>query len=371
MGRKICILCERWESGGIESFLCNVLLRIDMTDLNVDIVAAEIKESIFTQKLKDKGINFIELSGNCYNIFKNYALFKRLLKEERYSVVHLNAFQGMSLYYIHLAKFHGVPCRIIHSHNSALRQSKLRWIKTVVHNIYSLLFAQDGTDFWSCSQRAARFLFPEELLRRMNYVLIPNGIDTDRFQFYFEIRERTRKKLHLSDKFVIGNVGRLCEQKNQKFLLEVFSRVLIDRPNSVLLFVGEGVDCNQLKELAEQLNIAKSVIFYGNSDKVEELLCAMDVFAMPSFFEGLPLVVVEAQASGLPILYNEDLAREAALTDTFYFLPLSIKDWTRVLLTLENNSNNEREHAAKIVKLKGYDIRNTVNTIAKFYTGSY
>ena len=122
MGRKICILCERWESGGIESFLCNVLLRIDMTDLNVDIVAAEIKESIFTQKLKDKGINFIELSGNCYNIFKNYALFKRLLKEERYSVVHLNAFQGMSLYYIHLAKFHGVPCRIIHSHNSALRK---------------------------------------------------------------------------------------------------------------------------------------------------------------------------------------------------------------------------------------------------------
>lgn len=123
------LLCESWESGGIESFLHNILLRMDLTGLEVDIVAAQLKDSVFTQALREHGVRFRELSGSQRNLPENHRRFAALLWERRYDVVHLNIFQGMSLYYAHLAKRAGVPVRIAHSHNTDLRQSLTRPLK--------------------------------------------------------------------------------------------------------------------------------------------------------------------------------------------------------------------------------------------------
>ena len=171
-------------------------------------------------------------------------------------------------------------------------------------------YAREATELWACSRPAAEFLFPAELLESRSWRFIPNGIDTRRFQFRPEVRTRVRQELGLGDSFVFGHGGRLCEQKNQAFLLEAFAKTAGRRPDSRLLLIGQGEDRSDLESRAEALNIADRVIFHGTSDRVPELLWAMDVFAFPSRFEGLGIVAVEAQAAGLPTVCAEAVPEE-------------------------------------------------------------
>ena len=212
---RVCCYLERWESGGIESFLYNVIMRLDMSCLEIDIVAAEIKDSVFTADLQDKGVRFVELSGDQHKLCRNHKKFREILKERRYDVVHLNAFQGLTLYYMRLAEDVGVPIRIAHSHNTDLRNSPGRAIKLSIHKWAKNKWTSAATCLWACSKQAAEFLFAEDKLKERGFTFIPNGIDTERFRFDPAVREQVRAELGVEDKFVIGNVGRLCYQKNQ------------------------------------------------------------------------------------------------------------------------------------------------------------
>lgn len=364
--RRICCFCECWESGGIESFLCNVLLRMNLSSTEVDIVASQIKSSVFTQALKEHGVQFIELSGSQHRIQNNHRLFRALLQARHYDVVHLNIFQGMSLYYAHLAKQAGVPIRIAHSHNTDLRASRTKPIKLWLHRQYSHRYAADATDFWACSKEAARFLFPENLLQRRSFTWIPNGIDTKRFAFDPTVRERVRRELGVSGQFVIGNVGRLCAQKNQRFLLDVFMAVLHRHPQSQLLLVGEGEDLPMLRDRARALGIEHRVTFYGTTSRPEELLCAMDVFTFPSRFEGLGIAAVEAQAAGLPVVCSEFVPREAYVTR---MVPCSLSDgaeaWAAALL--ERQETRDRREMSAAVRAAGFDVADTAALIENRY----
>lgn len=332
--RRVCCLVERWESGGIESFLYNVLTRMDLTQLQVDIAASSLGKSIFTQPLQELGIHFFELSGSQRGITENRRRFRTLLQERRYDVLHLNAFQGLSLSYLRMAREMGVPVRIAHSHNTALRKSPTRPLKLAVHAWAKERYAREATAFWACSRDAAEFLFPPRALKQNGFQFIPNGIDVARFRFNPAVRERIRTEMELEGKLVVGNIGRLCYQKNQDFLLDVFAEVVKQNPDSCLLLVGEGEDKPLLAQKARRLGIADCVIFYGLSDQVERLLWAMDVFAFPSRFEGLGIVAVEAQAAGLPVVCSEYVPREANLSGLFQTVSLSAgaERWAERLL---------------------------------------
>ena len=315
--KRICCFCETWESGGIESVLTNLLLHMDRSELEIDIVAVCLKESIFTERLQAAGIRFYELSGSLYFLLKNYSMFKELAKERHYDVFHLNAFQSLSFFYLLLAKQCGIPKRIAHSHNTALRKSKGQFLKLWIHKLSRFFLTGYATDLWACSGEAARFLFSSRELKRQGYSFIPNGIDVERFRFNPEVREQVRKELGCEGKLVIGNVGRLCYQKNQEFLLDIFAEVYAREPNSVLLLVGDGEDRRMLEEKANYLGIQNAVIFYGTCQKVERLYWAMDVFVFPSRFEGLGMAAVEAQAAGLPVVCSEAIPQEARRSEMF------------------------------------------------------
>lgn len=363
---RVCCFCEKWESGGIESFLHNVLLRMDLSNMEVDLVAAQLKESVFSQRLQEHGVRFRELSGNQRNVPENHRLFQKLLRERQYDVVHLHIFQGMSLYYAHLAKQAGVPVRIAHSHNTDLRKSRTRWLKLQLHRLYAGRYAADATAFWACSKNAAEFMFPVRLLKERDYTFIPNGIDTGKFRFNPAVREDVRRELGVANQFVIGNIGRLCYQKNQSFLLDVFAEVIKYRPESCLLLVGEGEDLSMLQEKARALNIQDRVIFYGTSKHAERLLWAMDVFAFPSCFEGLGIVAVEAQAAGLLTVCSENVPDEAAVTQLFLRVPLTdgAAAWAKVLLIA---ADTERELRADVTAAAGFDIASVATMIEKTY----
>lgn len=364
---KICCFCEKWESGGIESFLSNVIQRLDPEKFQIDIVAACLSKSVFTGPLERLGVRFFELSGRQRGLLQNHRLFSVLLRREQYHVVHLNLFQGLSLSYAGTAKRAGISVRIAHSHNTALRKSATKPLKELIHNAAKYIFAGDATEFWACSSNAARFLFPKRALEKRGYRFIPNGIEVERFRFDPSVRDQVRAGLGLEDKLVIGNVGRLCYQKNQDFLLDVFAQVKRRRPESRLLLVGEGELLEQLKEKARRLNIADCVIFYGVSAHVERLLWAMDVFVFPSRFEGLPLTGVEAQAAGLPCFFSDTIAQECDIKGSVVFLPLAAGGAAWAETIIERMGKNTREFIADTVKSQTFSVDCVALKIQDYY----
>ena len=180
---RVCCCCESWESGGIESFLTNVLLRMDRTGLEVDIVAAELRESVFTEQLREAGVRFYELSGSLNRIARNSRLLQGIFEERKYDVFHLHAYQALSFRYLRQAKRCGIPVRIAHSHNTALRKSRGRWLKLRVHQAARFFLTGSATHLWACSKQAAEFLFSSKTLREKGYRFIPNGIEVERFRF--------------------------------------------------------------------------------------------------------------------------------------------------------------------------------------------
>lgn len=364
---RVCCLLERWESGGIEAFLYNVLTRIDLTQVQVDIAAASLGKSVFAEQFERLGIHFFELSGSQRNVAENHRRFRLLLQERQYDVLHLNAFQGLSLAYLRLARKAGVPVRIAHSHNTALRKSLARPLKLAAHTWAKRRYTRDATALWACSRDAAEFLFSAQSLKRDGFRFIPNGIDTARFRYDPAVRESVRTELGLNGTLVIGNIGRLCYQKNQAFLLEVLSEALKRNPDVCLLLVGEGEDRPLLLQKARHLGVSEKVLFYGLSPNVEQLLWAMDVFAFPSRFEGLGIAAIEAQAAGLPVLCSECVPSETNAAGLFRRLPLSAgaERWAKRLLEMPGRFPG----GADAVRDAGFDIAGVARQIETYYLG--
>lgn len=362
--RSICIYCQKWESGGIESFLYNTLIRMDLKGLEIEIVADQLADSIFTAPLQARGIRFTELSGSQRKLWKNGRMFRKLLCLRQYDVLHFNAFQGLSLRLLKLAN--AVPVRIAHSHNTDLRKSLTRPVKLLLHRLGSRLYTRYATERWACSKAAADFLFG----RDTGFRLIPNGIDTERFRFDPLLRETARMELGLHNDILLGNVGRLCSQKNQSFLLDVFAVLQKTCANSVLLLVGEGGDMERLRQKADRLGIADRVIFCGTTSSVERLYQAMDVFVFPSLFEGLGIVAVEAQAAGLPVLCSDEVPMEACLTEQVRRLSLSdgTAVWAETLCRLAAEGRSTK--GAETVRNKGFDVLTVAGEIEKVYRGN-
>lgn len=368
--KKICIFCEAWASGGIESFITNTVLGMDLQALQIDIVAARLADSIFTQRLRARGVRLLALSGDQKRLLNNYRLFVRLLSEERYDVVHLNIFHGLSMVYACLARRAGVPVRIVHGHGTNLRKSLTKPLKLLVHTVSKELLTGAATDCWACSVPAAEFLFSRKTVAAGRFLFIPNGIQIERFRFNAALGKELRHQLCLAEsEFVVGHVGRLCYEKNQMFLLDVFSRLVVRRPDSRLLLVGEGEDKTALREKAERLGIADRVIFYGVSDQVERLLWAMDIFIFPSILEGLGIAMIEAQSAGVPAVCSEKIPAEARVLDRVRTLPLAAgaEAWAEAALALAGLPRTGAE--ADRVRAAGFDVADVAARIEARYMG--
>lgn len=365
---KVCCFCERWESGGIESFLNNVFHNIDLSIVQVDIVVAELAESVFTEPLKQRGVHFYELTGNQKKLTENYKALKKILQNGKYDVVHLNIFHALSLIYAKAAHCAGVPEIIAHSHNTALRKSKTKVLKLCVHNLSKRYFSRYVTDFWACSHNAAGFMFPANISKNKQYIFIPNGIKTQVFVFNPEHRGSFRQKLGLENTYVIGCIGRLCEQKNQIFLIDVLKEALKTK-DCRLLLVGEGSGEKMLRKKAAGLGVLDKIIFYGVSSEVNRLMCCMDCLAMPSLFEGLAIVALEAQCLGLPVICSENISEEAFISEDIKRVRLSdgAGRWAEALLGHENTGVNSKRNSDALIKA-GFDIKSVAKAIQNKYT---
>ncbi len=359
---RVCCFLEQWESGGIESFLNAVLQNIDLECLEVDIVVSKLGESIFTNGLKAKGVNFIQLSGRTRS-FKNYRMFKRLLEEKKYHTVHFNLFHSFALYYVKLARRAGVPVRLAHAHNTDLRRSATKRLKLIINSISRRLWRNEMTRTLSCSDAAAQFIFG-----RSADEIVKNGIHPEKFVYSSGDKEKIRNRLGLGNCPLFGHVGRLCWQKNQEFLLSAHKKVLEKLPDARLLLVGEGDILPSLREKAVGLGIEESVIFYGVSTEIPALMSAMDVFLFPSNMEGLGIVAIEAQASGLPTLCSDRVPHEAFITSLASSMALEDGEekWAERAVEIYQNAEKRRSRFDEICA-QGYDIKSTAAQMKKYF----
>lgn len=282
--------------------------------------------------------------------------------------------EGYDIAHIHIGRWTGFLIEemaakycervIVHSHSSNcppfLKEKHDELKKAVSDNLVK--------NFWACSRLAADFAFgkqiPEEKIN-----ILKNAIDTFPFRFNRQLRKKYRAYLNLENSFVIGHVGNFHYAKNHEFLLKVFFQFYRKCPNAKLILAGGGNLEQELKDKVRKNKMENAVLFLGVRDDINCLLQAMDVFCLPSHFEGFPLSLVEAQTGGLPCLTSTNVTKEVAITKLLVYLPLNVEIWVQYLFVLRK-SCNERRDMSKEISEAGFEIRTQIKMLEKLYCGN-
>ena len=310
-------------------------------------------------------------------IDNDHGLFIRELKINRryyhffkthdYDIVYADTENALRAIHLFMARLAGVKVRVVHSHNTGLQTESKS--SRLISRVLRRLFLFSATDYLACSEEAAKWLFPKSIVKRKKYEIIKNGIELEEYLYSEDKRKKMRKALGISEgSLVVGNVGRLMPQKNHSFMLDVFAELKKKRDDAVLLLVGEGKLRNEIEEKAAGLGISDSVIMTGNVTNVSDHLQAMDVFIMPSLFEGFGIAGIEAQAAGLFCLFSDSIPRDIDITPLAKFMPpeAGADKWAESILSIK--CEERQDHSAEIEKA-GFSIEATIDRLKNIYAG--
>lgn len=344
---------------GLETMLMNYYRNMDRTKIQFDFLTHRSEKSDYDDEI-------IAMGGKMYYAPRlypqNYGAYFKYMKQffaehPEYQIVHSHI-DSMSYLPLLAAKKAGVPIRIAHSHNTSIDRD----FKYILKQFFRFKITSVANYYCACGKEAGEFLFKEKESK-----IIPNAIEVGRFLFDMKMRKAKRIELGLKDEFVLGHVGRLSYQKNHKFLIEIFSEVHKKNKNTVLLLIGVGEKEQEIKEQINILGLDDAVRFLGNRSDVNELYQAMDVFVMPSFFEGIPVTGVEAQFAELPCIFSTKVPKEVSFTNKCKFLMLkeSKEKWADTILKTDVNTRTE---GSSTVENSWYNIKNAKDILEKYYS---
>lgn len=358
-------------TGGITSMVLNICEHLDREMVNFDYLVYKNEKEINEERaVALGGKKLIADNSNGKNgamrFFIKFFKVYKVLKQEKPDVFHMNVSTPYDTLVGIAAKAAGVRHIIAHSHDAgAKKRSRL---KKMIFSICRVIMPLYVDEYYACSTEAAEYLFPKRIAKNKRYVYIKNGISVEKFKFSQETRDALREKYNLHDKLVVGNVGRFMKQKNQAFLLDVFSKIAQEKENAVLLLVGVGELEDELKEKVKKLGLENRVIFWGATDKVNEVMLMMDVFVMTSLHEGLPVVGIEAQASGLPCVFSDVITREVKVSDNVEFLSLGepVDKWAKTVIEL-SEKEIDRTKGVENVSNAGFRIEDVSKDLQERY----
>ena len=359
---RVAQIIGKWLGGGVESVVMNYYRHIDRSKIQFDFICDEDSTNIPYEEIEKLGGKVI-LIPPYQKIFKYHKELKKILKEGNYKIVHSHI-NTLSVFSLFAAKCAGVPVRIAHSHSTTNKQEKKKNLVKQVLRPFSKVFA---TDYMACTEHAGRWLFGNKEYDNGNVYLLNNAIDLDKFKYDEKLRKEKRKELNIKeDTLVIGHVGRFVEQKNHRFLIDIFNEVHKQNKNSILLLIGQGPLMDEMKQKVDSLGISDSVKFLGQREDVSELYNAMDLFLFPSLYEGLGMVLIEAQANGLPCIASTEVPKIAKVSQNVSFLELksSVTVWCEEIIKM---IGMERLININILVEKGYDIKNESGNLSKKY----
>ena len=340
-------------SGGVEQMLINYCSYMDKNKLLFDVIYQHEPVEVCLQKIEKAGCHTYRIPSKAHHPIKNFIFTYKIIKKGKYGIVHshMNLMNFIPLFF---AKVCGVKVRISHSHISEKNKS---FLYTCFANICKILTKMFATDFFACGEEAAMYMYGKKMLSNKKVSIVNNAIDINKFQFNKKVRKEIRGRLNIEDKLVIGHIGRFTEQKNHHKLIEIFKEINQIEKQSVLLLIGTGELENQIRRKVLDLNLENSVLFLGARSDINELYQAMDIFLLPSLFEGLPVVSIEAQAAGLRCFFSDTVDEAAKMTDLVKFIPLTLspKEWSRKILIASKNEN--RKNTQNDIQKAGYDIK--------------
>ena len=360
---RIAHIIGKWLGGGVESVVMNYYRNIDKNKIQFDFICDEDSTDIPYEEIEELGGKVI-LIPPYQKVFKYHKELKKVLMNGNYKIVHSHI-NTLSVFSLWAAKSAKVPVRIAHSHSTT---NKKEWKKNLIKNIlkpFSKLFA---TDYFACSELAGRWLFGNKEFDRKKVFVLNNAIDLDKFKFNKEIRNQKRNELKIKDEtLVIGHIGRFVEQKNHRFLIDIFNEIHNQEKNSILLLAGQGPLQEEIKQKVKDLKLTRCVKFLGQRKDANELYQAFDVFLLPSLYEGLPVVGVEAQASGNLCYLSNDMTKETKVLDSTVFMSLeySAEEWAFGIL---RDSKKYKKHDTKTeVSNYGFNIKKEAKKLEEKY----
>ena len=357
---RIAHIVGKWLGGGVEAVVMNYYRNIDKSKIQFDFICDDDSTNIPYEEIESLGGRVI-LIPPYQKPFKYHKELKRVLKENNYKIVHSHI-STMSLFSLFAAACAKVPVRIAHSHSTT---NKAEWKKNLMKQVlrpFSKVFA---THYMGCSELAGRWLFGDKEYDKGNVFLLNNAIDLDKFKYDEKIRDAKRKELGIKkNTLVIGHIGRFVQQKNHTFLIDIFNEIVKKNKNTVLLLAGQGPLMEETKAKVKELGIENNVQFLGQRSDANELYQAFDVFLLPSLYEGLPVVGVEAQAAGLLCFLSSDMTKETKVLEatTIMNLTNTPEEWATNILdkvssykridTKEEISNNNFNIKVEAKKLE-------------------
>ncbi|RGL11318.1 glycosyltransferase family 1 protein [Bacteroides uniformis] len=353
--------------GGIETFLMNVYRHIDRNAVQFDFLVSVHYECHYTKEIISLGGHVYDIPARREGFFKRKKALRTFFKAHKeYQIIHQHASSLSDIMPLKAAKEAGIPMRIIHSHNTKEGGSILH---KYIHWINRFFVRKYATDFYACSGLAARWMYGYRQYVSNDYVIIRNAIDISVFRFEKITRKRLRQEFGINEsQLVIGNIGRFHPQKNHDFLLNVFARIQKKCPDAQLLLVGDGVLRSHIEKMIHDLNIEANVKLLGVRTDIPQLLSMFDVLFMPSLYEGLPVTIIEAQATGLTCVLSSVITSEVKVIDSLIFKSLedNEEDWCDVVI--QAACVGRSLHAGKLIAEAGYDIENVSKELENIYT---
>ena len=351
------------DAGGISSVVLNYYRHMDRTKVHFDIaltVPAVGQNALALQELGAE-IHFLPLKSEGLSVFRK--ALKELLRKGGYDAIHVHE-NETSYVALAVAKQMGIRCRLAHSHTSSPYENIKSEIRRLSGCVLNYHFASHVI---GCGQLAGERVFGTWNMKRPKAVVLPNAIDTRKFAFDPSLRQEVRRELGLEGKFVLGMVGRLCEEKNYPFALELTDKLRRERPESTLVIAGSGEYREIIEQKIRELGLENNVTLLGKRADVHRLYQAFDVFLLPSFHEGFPVAAVEAMASGLPVLFSERITRELSFGSAAAYLPLAEPGAWLARLREGKENESERRIRQEEPKQNGLDIRDTAAMLETIY----
>lgn len=350
---RVAHIIGKWVGGGVEAVVMNYYRHINRSKIQFDFICDEDSTNIPYDEIEKLGGKVI-LIPPYQKLISYHKRLKQILKEGQYKIVHSHI-NTLSVFSLFAAKCAGVPVRIAHSHSTTNKKEKKKNLIKQVLRPFSKIFA---TDYMCCSELAGRWLFGNKEYDKGNVYLLNNAIDLDKFKYDEVIRKEKRKELNIDDDtIVIGHVGRFVEQKNHRFLIDIFNEVHKQNEKSILLLVGQGPLMEEIKEKVKSLGIEDCVKFLGQRNDISELYQAMDLFLFPSLYEGLGMVLIEAQTEGLSCIASTEVPYKAKVLENFKFIELTSdkKKWVKTVM--ECNYYAKRKSCIDAMSEAGYSIK--------------
>lgn len=356
---RILQIIDNMSNGGIESVVMNYYRNIDRTKVQFDFAVSDVSQIPQKDEIISLG-GKIFITPRVTKFLKYKKELAKIIKENNYQIVHCHM-GALAVFPLGVAKKCGVPYRICHAHSTA---SPNELVRTMIKNMLKPFSKKNANIFFSCGELAGRWLYGNKFFNQGKVKVINNAIDLEKFKYNEVTRNKTRNELDVENNFVVGHIGRFNKQKNHDYLIDIFKEVSKIKDNAVLLLAGDGPLEDVVKQKVDKLNIADKVKFLGVRKDAYNLYQAMDAFVLPSLYEGLPVVGVEAQAAGVSVFVSDKISKEVKISDNLAFIRLkdSAKVWADKIVNATEHQNNEE----KLQKMN-FDIKIESSKLTNFY----